>query len=171
MLKKKALIYLLAQTKTLKTLCHQSIRYANMPWRRMSCRSSKLDALSFTSPAACRSNCWQRKNMKNKVLLKPEFHPIEKCFSGMVFIVFCSCGMKDPKGFMTARQTKGQAWLETLGYLDGMNALKELIPQECFLCFCQKKQFFDSGSKIATSFCAIRYMVPPKKHVVKNITE
>ena len=126
----------------------------------MSCRSSKLDALSFTSPAACRFNCWQRKNMKNKVLLKPEFHPIEKCFSGMVFIVFCSCGMKNPKGLMLSRQIKGQAWLETLGYLDGMNALKELIPQECFLCFCQKKQFFDSGSKIATSFCAIRYIVP-----------
>ena len=103
--------------------------------------------------------------MKNKVLLKPEFHPIEKCFSGMVFIVFCSCGMKDPKGFMLSRQIKGQAWLETLGYLDGMNALKELIPQECFLCFCQKKQFFDSGSKIATSFCAIRYMVPKAKVV------
>lgn len=29
--KKLALIYLLAQTKTIKTLCHQSIRYANMP--------------------------------------------------------------------------------------------------------------------------------------------
>ena len=55
----------------------------------------------------------------------------------MVFIVFCSCGMKDPKGFMPSRQNKGQAWLEDLVCLDGMNALKELIPQECFLCFCQ----------------------------------
>ena len=80
--------------------------------------------------------------------------------SNNCFYCFCSCGMKDPQGIMPSRQIKGKAWLETLGCLDGMNALKELIPQECFLCFCQKKQFFNSGSKIATSFCAIRYIVP-----------
>ncbi|MBQ0128998.1 MAG: hypothetical protein MJZ94_03160 [Bacteroidales bacterium] len=57
------------------------------------------------------------KNNKNKVLLKPKFHPIEKCFSGMVFIVFCSCGMKDPQGFMPSRQIKGQARLESLDWI------------------------------------------------------
>ena len=40
--------------------------------------------------------------------------------------------MKDPQGLMPARQFKGQAWLETLGWLGGMKALEELIPQECF---------------------------------------
>ncbi len=80
--------------------------------------------------------------MKNKVLLKPEFHPIEKCFSCMVFIVFCSCGMKDSMGFMPSRQTKGQAWLEALVCLDGMKALKELIPQECFFMFLSIETIF-----------------------------
>ena len=78
-----------------------------MPWRRMPCRSSKLDALSFTSPAACRPNCWQRKNMKNKVLLKPKFHPVEKCFSCMVFIVFALVGWKTRRDL--CRQDKSKA--------------------------------------------------------------
>ena len=132
-----------------------------MPWKRMPCRSSRLGILSFTSPAACRLNCWQRRNIQKQSLsgCRTLFLYRTKFF-GHGFYCFCSCGMKDPQGFMPARQIKGQAQLETLGWVGGMKALEELIPQECFLCFCQWKQFFDSKRKSATLFCAIRYKVP-----------
>ena len=65
-----------------------------------------------------------------------------KMFFVYGFYCFCSCGMKDPKGFMTARQIKGQVWLEALVCLDGMKALKELIPQECFFMFLSIETIF-----------------------------
>ncbi len=131
-------------------------------------RSSMLDALSFTSPAACRPDCWQRKNIQKQSLSgsKTPFF-IEQCLSGMV-LLFLLLRDEIPAGIYAVKtiQRPSSAWDFGLSWWH--EGSERAHPARVFCVCLSMESILGSGRKVANFFCAIRYIVPEKKVVITN---
>ena len=137
-----------------------------MPCRRMPCRSSKLDVLSFTSPAACRPNCWQSKKHEKQSPSETKVPSYWKMFFGQGFCCFLLLWDERPSGnyAVKANQRLSLAWAFGLSWWH--EGSERAHPARVFFfCFCQKKQWREA----ARTFCAIKYRVPFNYYFLQSV--